>query len=75
MCFAHICDLMSYWADVPPAHVALKQISLFLGAAAKGPEAAPEDLARQVQSAGSSPSAQGNVADLLSLFPGGTITV
>lgn len=71
MNFQDVVDLMSYWAEVPPPHVALKQISMFLGGVTKGAEEAPKELMQGMQQSGQ----QGNIADLVAMFPGGNISV
>lgn len=62
---------MSYWSKVPPPHATLHHISMFLGQAAQGGEAPPKELL-----AGMTPKGeQGNVADLLAMFPDGNVSI
>jgi len=62
---------MSYWSKVPPPHATLHHISLFLGSAAQGGEAPPKELMNGI----AQQSEQGNVADLLSMFPDGNVSI
>lgn len=68
-------DLLRYWEKAPPAHVMLHRILAVVAAAAGIDQKMepPPGLLKDVMSSGPAET-QGNIADLLAMFPSGNIT-